>query len=193
MFSQDKYVLRCLIPAVSLIYATIRIKSVNTKIFTLANLKQLHVSAVQGSQYQAVCSEIQTRKLYSCSYTSKSDKIWLRSCPYVKYSKTPLLETIFTMAFTVLYVLQKCFPYLTSTNTSRTNEISAIVFFFFFIYLFIYYFHMYSYGYTRYNIVFTFLKQTASWWLPYTAETCSCCRFAIIKICVLMAFILIVA
>jgi len=36
------------------------------------------------------------------------------------------------------------------------------------------------------HVVFTFLKQTVSWWLPYTAETCSYCRFVIIKICILM-------
>jgi len=57
-FSQDKYILRCLIPPVSLQHATIRIQSVDTHIFIIANLKQLHVSALQGSQYQAVCSEI---------------------------------------------------------------------------------------------------------------------------------------
>jgi hypothetical protein len=65
-FSWDKYILRCLIPAASLQYATIRIQSVHTQIFIIANLKQLHVSVLQDSHHQAVCSEIQTRKLYSC-------------------------------------------------------------------------------------------------------------------------------
>jgi hypothetical protein len=45
-----------------------------------------------------------------------------------------------------------------------------------------------SYGYIIF--LFTFLKQTAWWWLPFTAETRSYCLFAIINSCVLTYCIL---
>jgi hypothetical protein len=36
-------------------FATVRIRSTNTQLFIVANLKQLHVPAAQGNHDQAVC------------------------------------------------------------------------------------------------------------------------------------------
>jgi hypothetical protein len=44
----------CVIPILPLQYETIRIETVNTQHFIIVNLKQLHVSAAQGSHHQAI-------------------------------------------------------------------------------------------------------------------------------------------
>ena len=51
------------IPAVSIQYATIKIQSVNTQHFIKANLKRLHVSAVQGGHPQAIYCRMYRKKI----------------------------------------------------------------------------------------------------------------------------------
>jgi len=53
----------CAIPIVSIQFATTNIQAVNTQHFIIVNLKQLHVSAVQGSHHQAMCFTIQKKKI----------------------------------------------------------------------------------------------------------------------------------
>jgi len=51
------------IPVVSIQYATIKIQSVNTQNFIIVNLKQLHVSAVQGNHHQAIHFRMYRKKI----------------------------------------------------------------------------------------------------------------------------------
>jgi hypothetical protein len=53
-------------PVVSIQYATIKIQSDNAQHFIKANLKRLHVSAVQGGHHQAIHCRMYRKKLYSC-------------------------------------------------------------------------------------------------------------------------------
>lgn len=76
----------CVISVQSVYYSVIRIHLVNTQFFIIAYLKQLHVSAVLGSQHQALCFRNVKRKLSSCSCTSKSKNLWPRCRSYMKYS-----------------------------------------------------------------------------------------------------------
>ena len=43
-----------MIPIVPVQYETIKIETVNTQHLSIVNIKQLHVSAVQGSHHQAI-------------------------------------------------------------------------------------------------------------------------------------------
>jgi hypothetical protein len=51
------------LPVVSIQFATTNIQTVNTQHFIIVNLKQLHVSAVQGSHHQAMCFTMQNKKI----------------------------------------------------------------------------------------------------------------------------------
>ena len=55
--------LMCAIPVVSIQYATVKIQSGNTQYVIKANLKQLHVSAVQGSHHQAMYFRMYRKKI----------------------------------------------------------------------------------------------------------------------------------
>ena len=69
-------------------YKKIKIQSVNTQIFVVANLKLLHVSVVPISQHQAICFREVKRKLCSCSCISKFKNRWPSCRPSMKCSST---------------------------------------------------------------------------------------------------------
>ena len=47
----------------SIQFATRNIQTVNTQHFIIVNIKQLHVSAVQGSHHQAICFTTQKKTI----------------------------------------------------------------------------------------------------------------------------------